>query len=128
LSYVPLGSLLPWCSAIVHHGGIGTVAQALRAGIPQLITPMNFDQPTNAARVRALGAGDSVRMPRYNSRIAELKLRRLLSDASVRQRCKDLAGRFGPADPVRETCDLIEDLMVNRRVATAAEAGGGRKP
>src|SRR6202012_1799180 len=56
-AYVPLRALLPRCAALVHHGGIGTTAEALRAGVPQVIVPLAFDQFDNAARVRALGAG-----------------------------------------------------------------------
>ena len=48
--YVPFSAILPRCAAIVHHGGIGTCAQALAAGIPQLVSPFGFDQPDNAVR------------------------------------------------------------------------------
>ena len=44
--------------AVVHHGGIGTTAQALATGTPQLILPLGFDQKDNAVRVKRLGAGD----------------------------------------------------------------------
>jgi rhamnosyltransferase subunit B len=56
--YAPFSLLLPHCSALVHHGGIGTLSQAWRAGIPQLITPLAHDQPDNAVRVRERGIGD----------------------------------------------------------------------
>jgi rhamnosyltransferase subunit B len=57
LPYVSLGQLLPHCSVIVHHGGIGTTSQAMAAGIPQIIRPMAFDQFDNADRVEKLGVG-----------------------------------------------------------------------
>jgi rhamnosyltransferase subunit B len=57
LPYVPLAALLPHAAALVHHGGIGTTAEALRAGVPQGIAPLAYDQFDNAARVEALGAG-----------------------------------------------------------------------
>lgn len=57
MEYASLRELLPHCSAIVHHGGIGTTSQALAAGLPQLIRPMAFDQFDNATRVEALGCG-----------------------------------------------------------------------
>jgi len=44
----------------VHHGGIGTSAQAMRAGIPQLVSPLFYDQFDNAACVTALGAGGTI--------------------------------------------------------------------
>jgi rhamnosyltransferase subunit B len=42
-SFAPFGSLFPHCAAVVHHGGIGTVAKALSAGTPQVICPLCFD-------------------------------------------------------------------------------------
>src|SRR5204862_2935338 len=56
--YAPFSQLFPECDAVVHHGGAGTAAQALAAGLPQLIVPMAWDQPDNAFRVKDLGAGD----------------------------------------------------------------------
>ena len=53
--YAPLSRLLPRSAALVHHGGIGTLAQALAAGVPQLTMPMGFDQPDNTNRLIRLG-------------------------------------------------------------------------
>lgn len=63
LPYVSLRRLLPTCSAIVHHGGIGTTSQALAAGIPQVIRPLAFDQFDNASRIERLRCGRWLRKP-----------------------------------------------------------------
>ena len=55
--FAPFRKLLPLCRALVHHGGIGTTAAALESGCPQLILPLAWDQPDNAARVERLGVG-----------------------------------------------------------------------
>lgn len=55
--YAPFSLLLPHCAGIVHHGGIGTIAQALTAGIPQLIQSQGHDQFENARCITALGVG-----------------------------------------------------------------------
>jgi rhamnosyltransferase subunit B len=60
-SYVPFSQLLPHCAALVHHGGIGSCAQALAAGIPQIIQPWAHDQFENARCVQALGAGQRLK-------------------------------------------------------------------
>jgi vancomycin aglycone glucosyltransferase len=52
-----LQALLPRVAAIVHHGGSGTTTQAMRAGVPQVVVPHEFDQPYYAERVAALGIG-----------------------------------------------------------------------
>ena len=58
VGFAPFRKLFPRCAAVVHHGGIGTVAKALAAGVPQLVLPGAFDQTDNATRVKRLGAGD----------------------------------------------------------------------
>ncbi|MCB1226318.1 MAG: glycosyltransferase family 1 protein [Verrucomicrobiales bacterium] len=57
VTYAPFSQLLPRCAAMVHHGGIGTLSQALAAGVPQLVVPMAHDQPDNARRLERLGVG-----------------------------------------------------------------------
>lgn len=56
--YADFAALLPRIGLLVHHGGIGTAAQAIRAGIPQVIIPIAFDQPDNAHRLRSLGLAE----------------------------------------------------------------------
>jgi len=56
--YASFTKLFPQCAAVVHHGGIGTVAQALAAGVPQLACHICFDQLDNADRIKRMGAGD----------------------------------------------------------------------
>ena len=58
--YAPFSELFPRAAVVVHQGGSGTTAQALRAGHPTLIMPCGFDQPDNAARVKRIGAGLTV--------------------------------------------------------------------
>ncbi|MFO1220616.1 MAG: glycosyltransferase [Burkholderiaceae bacterium] len=94
LPYVPLGALLPHAALLLHHGGIGTAAQALRAGVPQMVVPHGWDQFDNAVRLRRLGVARSC--PAY--RLTGFALRRhlgaLLGDAGVRQACQAAAARM----------------------------------
>ncbi len=69
LPAAPYASLFPRARVVVHHGGIGTTAEALQSGRPQLVIPFGADQHDNAARVVRLGAGrrrlrDRVTAPR----------------------------------------------------------------
>lgn len=57
VQYAPFSLLLPRGAALIHHGGIGTVAQSLACGIPQLVVPQAHDQFDNAHRVQQLDAG-----------------------------------------------------------------------
>lgn len=53
----PFRALFGRCAAVVHHGGIGTTAQALAAGVPQVVVGRSFDQPDNGVRLERLGVG-----------------------------------------------------------------------
>ena len=75
--YAPFSKLLPGAAAIVHHGGVGTTSQALRAGIPQVVVPMAFDQFDNAQRVYNLSCGSWLPMTRCTSRRLLTHLERL---------------------------------------------------
>lgn len=110
VKFAPFSALLPRAAGLVHHGGIGTVAQAFAAGIPQLVVPFNFDQPDNATRVKRTGAGDSIRTRLYRPKIAALKLERLLSSQTVLENCRSLAARMKQTDAIAATIDLIETL------------------
>lgn len=110
LTYAPFSELLPRCAAIVHHGGIGTTAQALRAGTPQLIMPMSHDQPDNAAHVKRLGCGDAIsRRFFWSGRVAE-KLKRLTTDPLVADACRHVRERFATDRSLERTVELIERL------------------
>lgn len=89
--YAPFSKLLPKCSAIVHHGGIGTTAQALAAGIPQVIAHFAHDQPDNAVRLRNLGVGTGIRAWSISRRKLTAALNTLLSDPHVIKAAKSAA-------------------------------------
>ncbi len=108
--YVPFGRLLPRCAALICHGGIGSVAQGLKAGIPQLVMPLSFDQPDNAARLRRLGVGASLKPRRFTGARVARVLGDLLASEEVARACAAAADRMRQGNPVQETCDAIEAL------------------
>lgn len=108
-TYVSLRRLLPHCSAIVHHGGIGTTAKSLAAGTPQLIIPHAWDQLDNACRVERLGAGVTLRRRHVSvSRLANGI--DCLERPTVGEQCHRIAGRFPATDPMDRACEWIEEL------------------
>lgn len=112
LPYVPLAALLPRAAALVHHGGIGTTAEALRAGVPQVIVPLAYDQFDNAARVTALHAGARVAGGSAGARPRALArtLRRLLDDPAVRAGCAQVAA-LAAADAAHDLGAQVEALL-----------------
>jgi UDP:flavonoid glycosyltransferase YjiC (YdhE family) len=101
--------LFPHCAAVVHHGGVGTTAQALAAGTPQLVLPIAFDQMDNAIRVRRLGAGDWLKPHRRTGPQIADALARLLTPES-RARSRAVAAHFGNADALETAARWVEEM------------------
>jgi rhamnosyltransferase subunit B len=114
--YVPFRTLFPRAAAVVHHGGIGTCAQALAAGIPQLLMPMGFDQPDNAARLVRLGAGESIRPGQFTPERVARALDRLTSSPTVAAACGACREKIAAVDAVGRACGLIEELYERTRI------------
>jgi UDP:flavonoid glycosyltransferase YjiC (YdhE family) len=106
--YVPFSKIMPRAAAIVHQGGIGTTAQALREGRPTLVAPWSHDQPDNAARIRRLGVGRTIPRNRYYAPRVANELRALLTDASYQERTREIAEQITDEDGVVSACDAIE--------------------
>jgi UDP:flavonoid glycosyltransferase YjiC (YdhE family) len=96
--YLPYSRVFPRAAVVIHQGGIGTLSQALRAGRPQLITPVAFDQPDNARRAVDLGLARS--LPFYRVRAAALaaELEILLRDTGHQRVAADVATRLRGVD------------------------------
>lgn len=114
-AYVPLGKLLPRTAAIVHHGGIGTTAQALAAGVPQLIVALAHDQFDNASRVARLGVGGAIGRHQFRARSVARRIGALLESADVRASCERVAGRFAARNGLDVAADRIEDFAAEVR-------------
>lgn len=109
--YVPLAQLLPHAAALVHHGGIGTTAEALRAGVPQLVTPFAWDQFDNAARVRALGVGAMAPAARLDAARLQRPLQALLTGSATQRRCAQVAARFVHRPRLDALCRELESAL-----------------
>ena len=107
VEFAPYSLLLPHAAAIVHHGGIGTLAKAVASGIPQLIMPMSHDQPDNARRVKLLGIGDVIQPKKYNaSRVAKL-LGDLLANPVIQANVEQYAAEVDFEAAMVQSCEEI---------------------
>ncbi len=111
--YAPFSRLLPRCAALVHHGGIGTTAQALAAGIPQLVMPMAYDQPDNARRLRHLGVAEALPARRFSPRAVAVALERVM-DPIHRGACLVAKRRFDAENPLEKSAEVIEQTFRDR--------------
>lgn len=108
--YAPLSALLPRCAALVHHGGIGTVAQALAAGIPQLVVPVAFNHFDEGLRLERLGLGAMLGRRGFTPARAARRLDRLLASAQVARASEAARRRMTDQDGIRDACDVIEGM------------------
>ena len=105
--FAPFRQLLPHCGALVHHGGIGTTSAALEAACPQLVLPLAWDQPDNAARVTRLGVGTSLGTRQRTSGHIARALTRLMQP-EVRARCRIVAGKCKEESGLEVAANYVE--------------------
>ncbi|MBS4726891.1 glycosyltransferase [Mycobacterium sp. SM1] len=109
------GAILPACRAVVHHGGAGTTAAGLRAGIPTLILWIRNEQPIWGEVVKRLNVGSCQRLSRTTRESLVAGLSFILRPECVR-RARDLATRMTkPAVSVTAAADLLESTAGARR-------------
>jgi UDP:flavonoid glycosyltransferase YjiC (YdhE family) len=112
--YAPYSELLPRAAATVHQGGVGTTAQALRAGRPMIVVPYSHDQPDNGARVRRLGAGRVIPRRKYRAERLAKELEILLSENSHAQAAAQAAREMARENGVQSACEGLEALIERR--------------
>ena len=110
VSYAPFDALLPRLAALVHHGGIGTTAQALAAGLPQAVLPFAHDQFDNATRLVKRGVGLRL-TARSSVRQWAQTLERLRNDASISAACQRHAALMAEdSDAADRIAEWIESV------------------
>lgn len=110
VSYVPHSELLPACSAVITHAGLGTVMAALAAGVPLVCVPMGRDQFFNAEMVQMLGAGRMLLPDADPATIAEAT-RAVLSDASFGVAAKRMAATIADCTAAPGAVAALEGLV-----------------
>jgi len=107
----PFASLFPRARAVVHHGGIGSTAQAIRAGKPALVVPFVLDQPDVADRARRLGVARVLPRARVTAESLARELERLLADTEVERRAAALGEKIRAEDGAAAAAKAVESLV-----------------
>ena len=108
--YVPFSELLHRTALLVYHGGIGTLAQTIKAAIPHVVVPNSHDQFDNGWRIEQMDLGRSIPQTRYRARTVAQAIRGILDNGEMRSRCRDVASRVDSDAAVTHACELIEGL------------------
>jgi UDP:flavonoid glycosyltransferase YjiC (YdhE family) len=111
IDYAPHGLVFPGAVAIVHHGGVGSCAEVIRAGRPALIIPFGFDQPDNAQRLRRLGVSRILQSNHISRDTLLQNLRALLADTAMRDRSLAVSRRIDPTRDMRASVAAIEQAQ-----------------
>lgn len=106
--YLPFSQVMPRTAAVVHHGGIGTMSQALAAGVPQLMMPMGHDQPDNALRAKKLGVSADLTVRKFTADNVAAALQSLLSDHKVPAACAEAARSCRANDAASRAVEMLE--------------------
>jgi UDP:flavonoid glycosyltransferase YjiC (YdhE family) len=109
-SYLPFSQVLPRAALLVYHGGIGTLAQGIKARIPHLVVPHGYDQFDSGWRIEQLGLGRSIPQSRYRAGRVTCAIERILGDGTSALRRSEYASRIDSESALRRACTLIEGL------------------
>lgn len=120
--WVRHADVLPYCSAVITHGGHGTVIKALSAGVPLVVVPLGRDQPDNAARVVYAGAGARLRKKASVSAL-RAAVARVIEDPRYRAAAGRMASRLAAERDDNLVVDELEHVVADARAAV-----GGRGP
>ncbi|MBN2544121.1 glycosyltransferase family 1 protein [bacterium] len=114
LDWAPHKWLLPRCSAVIHHGGAGTTAAGLRAGIPSIIVPFTADQPFWGRRVFELGVGPE---PIPRRKLTAAKLAKAIVSATacreMKDRARKLAKKLREENGIKNAVEAFDRFMNN---------------
>lgn len=114
VNYAPFEQLLTRVCAMVHHGGVGTTSQGLRAGIPTLIVPFAFDQPDNAAHVEKMGCSRTLPRAKYRADRVAKELDMLLTSGEYVTKAIQVGETLRRENGAAVACDLMEELLSNK--------------
>ena len=109
--YAPFSKLFPRAGAIVHQGGSGTTAQAMRAGRPMVVVPYAHDQPDTALRVSKRGLARPIRRGHSSAASGGRALGQLLDDPGVPRRCAAVREQLLHEDGAATAADAIERVF-----------------
>jgi UDP:flavonoid glycosyltransferase YjiC (YdhE family) len=109
--YIPQHEVLPWCDAVVAHGGSGTVLGALAHGVPLLVVPQGADQWSNAERIVAAGAGQRLLREELSAVAVHDRVMALLSEPSYRQAASTIKQEISAMPSATDAIAALEALV-----------------
>lgn len=124
LKSVPHDWLFPQMAAVVHHGGAGSTAAGLKAGVPSIIVPHNIDQPFWGRCIAEAGAGPAPIMRKaLTAENLAAAINTAVTDTRMRERARAIGEQIRAEDGVARTIALIQEQVANAAVSQAETIG-----
>lgn len=118
VDHLPFGVVMPHCSTVIHHGGLGTTGAAAAAGVPQLILAFGADRPDNGQRIADCGIGEFLLLPQCTVPAVADSLQRLTTSSQLRARCRQASAKILEQDGASLAAELAERFHAGRAGAT----------
>jgi UDP:flavonoid glycosyltransferase YjiC (YdhE family) len=115
VEYAPHSELMPRACAVVHQGGVGTTAQALRSGRPMLVVPFSHDQPDNARRCARRGVARVLSRGALGTASLTRELAALLADHAAARTAAEVGARVRAEEGAGGAAEVIESVLAGAR-------------
>lgn len=116
-NYIPLYESLFYASCIINHGGIGTISNAIKSGVPQLVFGNYFDSPLNGSIVKNIGLGEYLPSIKWNEgNISECINKILTADYKVK--CERFAEEHKYENTFEDISKIVEDVKKSNMYLT----------
>lgn len=109
VDFAPYGWVFPQAGVVIHHGGLNTTAEVLRAGVPSMVIPHAYDQFDNAIRIETMGVSKRLKLSQVPSKYFTNLLKNILNDTEMLNRAKLLSKQI-QAEPDGAECAAEEIL------------------
>lgn len=110
-NYESFGLLFPKALIIIHQGGVGTMSQAMQAGIPQIICPFSHDQPDNAYRATKIGGALTIAKKKMTVDNFVKNIQEILSNEKYFISSREFAQKITEEDGIKKSADLLENYQ-----------------
>lgn len=114
ITMAPFQAIMPLVSAVVFHGGIGTMAEALRAGIPQVVKPTAYDQFDNGRIVEELNVGRLILPDEFDAAHLVDALTEVMTSETIAQGCRDMQQKVMDSKGTVKAADAIEKTFFGK--------------
>lgn len=94
LDFAPYGWVFPRAGLIIHHGGVNTTAESLRAGVPSLVVPHAYDQFDNATRTQHMGVSYRLKVSKVTVHSLITMLKKMLSNSVMHQKAQVISQKL----------------------------------